>query len=363
MKAKLIPVLILSFILSGCWDEQMMRDQTTVPVVGYEGSPGDITGYYVYPIFQQDKIDVTVVSGKGKSLQDARLEANTKVNQILNVTQLEAVLFTEDAAKHDMYDYLDPFYRFPRSRLTAYLAIVEGDMKEYLDENKKLPSDLSEFYIENLENAHKTSLVEETDLQDAVTLLFDPGIDLTLPYFQIDEESGNPKIEGSALFSNRKYTGTNLDHEESLLMNLMKNRKGKFARYAMIWERGDKNYQVTMDISKVKKKWKITENDGKVRMTGEYDFEVQINELAFSRALRKEEINELEKFISGKFEEEFKEVFGKLQDAKSDALGIGRTIRAFHSDIWGKGDWHDTYKEMEVEFKVKATIFTTGILR
>lgn len=363
MKGKLISVLLVSFFLAGCWDEQMMRDQTTVPVVGYEGSPGEITGHYVYPIFQKDKIDVTVVSGKGTSLQDARVEANTKVNQILNVTQLEVVLFTEEAAKHDMYDYLDPFYRFPRSRLTAYMGVVEGKMNEYLDEKKKLPSELPDFYIENLENAHKTSLVQEIDLQNAVSLLFDPGIDLTLPYFQLDEESGNPKIEGNALFSKRKYTGTYLDHKESLLLLVMKNKTGKFARHAFIWEEGGKDYQVTIDITKVKKRWKISENDEKVRMTADYDLEVVINELAMTHPLGREKSEELEKFINGKFEEEFKGVFDKLQDAKSDALGIGRNIRAYHPEIWKKGDWHETYEDLEVEFKVKTEIFTTGILR
>lgn len=362
MKPKLILFLSFSFVLSGCWDEQMMRDQTTIPVVGYEGSPGEITGHYVYPIFQKDKIEVTVVSGKGKTIQDARIEANSKVNQLLNVTQLEVVLFSSETVKTDFYDYIDPFYRFPRSRLTAYLGIVEGEMKEFLDEKKQLPTELTEFYSETLENAQKTSVVEEVDLQDAVSVLFDPGIDLTLPYFQIDEESGNPKIGGNALFTKRKYSGSNLDHKESLLLSIMKSNIGKVARHAFIWEKGDKKYPLTIDITKVRKKWKITEKSEGVSMTAEYDIEVQINELSLPHALGKDKMKELESFISKKLEEEFKEVFDKLQDAQSDALGIGRKIRAFHPQIWKKGDWHDMYKEMEVEFKVTTTIFTTGIL-
>ena len=59
---------------------------------------------------------------------------------------------------------------------------------------------------------------------------------------------------------------------------------------------------------------------------------------------------------------EFNEVVKKLQEAKSDGVGFGRTVRAFHQDLWDQDDWHDTFADLPINVKVKTKITRTGIL-
>ena len=71
----------------------------------------------------------------------------------------------------------------------------------------------------------------------------------------------------------------------------------------------------------------------------------------------------MEKFLSKEMTKEFNEVIKKLQEAKSDGVGFGRTVRAFHPALWNKGDWQDTFSETcQLTVKVKAKITRTGIL-
>ena len=168
MKKRWLPLLSFVLLLGGCWDEQLFKYQSIVQVAGYEGEPGDITGYFTYSKISKDKIEYTIVSGKGKSLQDARTVTNSKTHQILNLTQIQVVLITDETATHDLYNYLDPFYRYPRNRLNANLAIVEGEMKDYLDEKKEMTAEIPEFYSDILKNAVDTSIIKDIDLQQAM---------------------------------------------------------------------------------------------------------------------------------------------------------------------------------------------------
>ncbi len=47
----------------------------------------------------------------------------------------------------------------------------------------------------------------------------------------------------------------------------------------------------------------------------------------------------------------------------SDSLGIGRHVRAFHPKVWKKGDWNDTFSEIEIKPGITVEVKRTGILK
>ena len=54
-------------------------------------------------------------------------------------------------------------------------------------------------------------------------------------------------------------------------------------------------------------------------------------------------------------------VIKKLQEAKCDALGLGRNVRAFHPKLLQK-DWHEQFSTMDISAKLSVEIVKTGIL-
>ncbi|MFC4411285.1 Ger(x)C family spore germination protein [Chungangia koreensis] len=361
MKKKWLPILFVVFLLGGCWDEQLFKNISIVQMVGYEGDPGEITAYFSYPKISKDNIEYLVIKGEGISLHAARIQANKKTNQLLDLSVLEVALMSDETVTHNIYDYLDPFYRIPKNRLNARLVIVEGSMDDYINEQLNLTAELPDFYSDLIESSVLTSESIDVTLQKACTILFDPGIDLTLPYLQIDKESSNPKLGGAALFSDMVYTGEYLTTKESVLLNIMRDQIGKQARLTYQWNHKGKEYPLIIDVEKAKKKWRIDGENLKLHAT--YNLNISINELAVQSIAKKETINELEKFLNEKIEGDMKGIFQKIQDAESDALGIGRQVRAFHPNIWKEGKWHDTYKKIDFDVKVKSTIYSTGILQ
>ena len=55
------------------------------------------------------------------------------------------------------------------------------------------------------------------------------------------------------------------------------------------------------------------------------------------------------------------EMMEKLQKAKSDAIGLGRIVRAFHPSYFEK-DWSEKFSTLKIPIKVDVEIVKTGIL-
>ena len=88
----------------------------------------------------------------------------------------------------------------------------------------------------------------------------------------------------------------------------------------------------------IKKKWDFSKIDAKSILTLSNELKVDVQEYAKNHIAQEENIKEIEQFLTKKLQEEAVKLFEVLQEAKSNPLGIGRRVRAFHTKVWKKGD-------------------------
>lgn len=359
MKIIILISITCSFLLAGCWDERLYKDVTIVPVIGYDGKPGKWTGYFSHAVVANpDSIIFSTVEGSGVSIEEARLDANRKTSESLDPSQVLVVLLTTEAVKTNIMETLDVAYRMPRTRLSSRLVVVEGDLAPYMEKTENMGRELPDYYDESLKTAVFNSVIPDGDIQLAARMLLDEGIDLQLPYMKMSETTGTPEVAGVALFSDKVFSGHTLDAKESKIIQILKKKRGKYSMFTYEWEKEDKTYPVTVELGRYNKKWDI--EDGKIIAT--YKMKFAVNEFAYNHLDERKTRNELEEFLSKELTKDFNEVIKKLQEAKSDPVGFGRHIRAFHPQVWDKGKWQDTFSNLEINVKVEAEITRTGIL-
>lgn len=356
MKRTGLLVIICSLVLSGCWDERQYKDVTNVALAGIEGRPGKIESQFAFPIYENGTISYTTVKGKGFSVRGSKNATNTAEG--LDVAELQVLFLSSDSAKQDIYQYLDVLYRDPRNRLNAHLAIVEGELAPYFEANEAIGDDLSTYYSELIKTANTYTLVPKINLQQTCTLLFSEDISLALPYIKIGKESAIPEIAGTAIFSGKEFTGLTLDVKESMLLNLLMNKKAKYARKDFLWEKGEKKSPLAINVLNIKKNWGIA-ND---KIDATYKLTVSIEEFPHDSLNKKKTVKEVEDFLSKELEKDFTKIIHKLQEVKSDAVGFGRSVRAFHPELWKKGEWLDTFSDLPINIKVKVDVTRSGIL-
>ncbi|WP_318614477.1 Ger(x)C family spore germination protein [Sporosarcina sp. YIM B06819] len=357
MRVKGFILLICTLLLSGCWDEKQYRDVTNVSLAGLEGTPGNYKAQFAFPVYVDGAISYTTVTGHGISTRGAKNSTNT--SQGLDTAELEVLLLADDAAKNDIYPYLDVLFRDPRNRLSANMAVVEGELAPYFEPIKGKGEDISTFYTQLIDTAARYTLVPKIDLQQTCTILFAEDITLALPYIRMDEESGMPTIAGTALFNDqREFTGEVLDRKESAILMLLQKKKGKFSRLDFLWKEGAQESPLSINIMAIKKDWKISDN----QINASYKLKVSVEEFPHDSLNKKKTKKDVEDFISKELTKNFTAVVKKLQEAKSDAVGFGQPVRAFHPKLWERGDWGDTFSEIPIQVKVKVEMMRTGIL-
>lgn len=353
---RLIILLFCSLLLGGCWDEKHYKDVTNVSLFGVEGQPGKIKAQFAFPIFEDGSISYSTITGKGTTVLGAKNDTNTKEG--LDIAELQVLLISEESAKSDLYKYIDALYRDPRNRLSAHMAIVQGELAPYFEPHESMGKDISTYYSELIDTAVRYTSVPKVDIQQVCRLLFEEDIALALPYINIGKESGTPEIAGTALFNKREFTGEVLDKKESVFFNLLRTEKGKYSRLSYMWKSDKGESPLTVDVISIHKDWEISDN----KIDASYKIKLSVEEFPHDSLDNKKTVKEVEDYLSKELTKDFTKVIKKLQEAKSDAVGFGRSVRAFHPTLWEKGDWSDTFSELPISVKVKAEILRTGIL-
>lgn len=347
-----------SFLLAGCWDERLIKDLTLVPLIGIEGELGNLTLHYTFGAVSNESMSFSTVEGSGVSVRESRLDANRKSSELLDVSQLEVLLLSTETVKSNIIDILDSTFRTPRNRLSSRFVVVEGEISPYMEKTEKMPLETPDFYNKLLETAIFYSVIPDIDIQKSAEIMFDDAIELALPFIKMSEATGLPELSGLALFSEKKFTGHTLNRKESIIVQVIQKKTGKYSNFTYMREKDGKTSPITVKLDRNKKKWKFT--DSKIDAT--YNLKFTVEEFPHDDLDDDKIRKELEVFLSSELTKDFNEVIKKLQEAKSDVIGFGRTARAFHPTLWKKGKWQDTFSEIPITVKVKAEIARTGIL-
>ena len=83
-------------------------------------------------------------------------------------------------------------------------------------------------------------------------------MDLTLPYIKMSETAGIPEVAGVALFSGKDFTGHTLDKKESIIVQVLKKKPGKYTMSSLICgKKTVKRIRLLSKLIRYKKKWDI----------------------------------------------------------------------------------------------------------
>lgn len=191
--------------------------------------------------------------------------------------------------------------------------------------------------------------------------MLDPGEDIVLPYLKTNEKKSAVVI-GLALMNEKKYAGS-LSPQDSTLLNLLNNKKGKYARFTKRVNKtknDDLNNYISFNVQKMKRKIKVEVIHGEVSVKLDLNLKVIIEE--YPKGNVPKEIDRLNKVLSKDLTEESKEVIKKLQQANCDAFGIGRRLMAFHPKTWEVQDKKNYFENVQFSATVKVEIIQHGIV-
>lgn len=367
MKHKYI-LILLCFLLAGCWDQHLMKNAVLVQILSYDISADDhfLLGVSIPIIGEssggaQAMVKSETFSAIGHTPRDSRQKIAREISGILDTSKNKLILFGERMAAADIYPPLDVIWRDPRNSLGATLGIVEGEAVDILNLNPKHEPNVSEYIQDALTSAEENSIIPTETIQTLASELLDPGEDIVLPYLKMNNKKSAVVI-GLALMNERKYSG-NLSSQDSTLLLLMKNKKGKYARFIKQVNNDEEfklNNYITLNVQHLKRKLNVQAKNGEVSVKLNLHLKVNIEE--YPKGDVPEQIERLNKVLSKELTKDANRLITKLQQVNCDALGIGRRLMAFNPKAWEMQDKKEYFKNIEFTTTVKVDIISHGIV-
>ncbi|MBM7563950.1 hypothetical protein [Paenibacillus sacheonensis] len=228
---RLLASLAVCLLLSGCWDQVQLNKQLFVDITGIDYNKGDGKRLKVSYVVSELS-DTTQGGGKpsdsylestGANIYETVSNINKEMPGTLSVLETRLYLIGAEFAKDQPMDYLNNAAQF--ETLYADLVLYDGDLPKLLAKKEINGQTTSDFLVGLLEDEKRRGRIPSNKLFHYI--LGGEGFmnDFLLNRF---EPFGNgARLAGTALFRDGKYTGVNLNNDETLLALLMKGAPAK----------------------------------------------------------------------------------------------------------------------------------------
>jgi len=354
------------FLLTGCWDQRLLKETRFILAIGIDkAKDGKVKGTYEVENAQVYPQSAIITEVEGINGRDTTLAVNNKISEKLDVSKLKVFFIGEKLAKEEgIYPYLDILLREPNNPINTFLIINKGETSSYLTNpipDEAIPSD---YYQKLIQKEVDSGILTNMNVLKSSKLYAATHHDILLPYMKQSPDQ-TPVVDGLAMFNGDKFTGQTLSPRESVIFNLLDNKKSEQQPSLIIKIRDHEhpNIKNYISLSVLNSKRKIKVNSQNEHVTGKFSLDLDISIIESP----KYNVQKYDEFLTKAIEKELtkrtNKVIQKLQKANSDGLGIGQQLHSFHYKEFQKLDWKgEAYKNADIKATVKVTIKEHGLI-
>ncbi|SHK15303.1 spore germination protein KC [Anaerobranca californiensis DSM 14826] len=383
---KIISILCLLLVSTGCWDSIELDDLGIVVAMGIDKEEEGFT-MTLQIIKPQPKGQdgnegkIWVGASSGQTLFDASKNFRAKVPARLTFMHNQIIIIGEKAAKDGLDDIIDFLSRNREIRYKSWVIITQGEAKKVLQLTPGLQPTLFEEIIGLIENKDEWAKQETSTIKDFLISFSNPYKDIvTARLILVDPEvMGSQQeevdqmssatvtmqkkiiLDGASVIKGSKLSGWMTKTETRSYLFL----KGKASEAIIVVPY--KDGEISVEIGEVKSKFTPKFKKGKPLVEVEIKGLGRIGEtnvpLDFFDIY---EISKVEKILNQRIEGELKNSIEKFQGQyNADILGIGDMYFRSHTSWWGKNQhkwFKGLYQEVIFDIKVDIKIDNSGFL-
>jgi spore germination protein len=363
-------LIIIPFMLCGCWDQVPVEQTGFMTIVGIESSPaGDMKITYAMPVIDPTaKAREELLDTEASLTRVAREKLNRTSGKPMLAGKIQLVLYSKEIAEKGVITETNEiFERDPSDPILAWVVIVDGSTRELMHQVEKLKDKpRSSTYMDQLlERAVISAAVTETRVFNYDIISMAPGIDNIAPLMKLT--SNSIEIKGSALFSKGKMVGTINVNQNGLLtamMKTLKNRKFTYEASDINNEDNEKSkHGLAIHIGEKRKKINISIKDNKLVVDINLDLNGTIDEYKWDNLNDENKVKQLSEHVQEQIQKDCQNLIQYMQNIESDPIGIGDMVRAKHSSYFKRVDWHEAYKGSTITVHVKFNIIQYGAIQ
>lgn len=366
---KILCIIILLFLLTGCWDFEDLNQKSILISVGVDKVDNEIQ--FVTEIASLTSIltggkeekamtgNVYYTTSYGKNFEEARLHLNRAIPFPLFLGATRVVVFGKNFAKDSIEPYLNRIDRIYDYRKTL-LPVVSRDKPEdifKIDVDKDISVG---FLIEDILYHLKTKgTALYPNVGEILSDLAFGNIGFLLPYVGLNEKA--VEYLGLAVFKDAKLIDViSIEDTDGVLYLL--SRKPTFTEIIMCPKVGPNNaFSFKVNIQKRNFKTNYDKENENIIIDINLELAAELIYQYYSQNFSDKCIKELEKAISQKVENEISNMIKKSQnDYKCDIFAFAKHFKSQNSKIYNEINWGDEYIKAKINVDVKTRIINLG---
>lgn len=366
--------ILLTIILSGCWNRRELDTLAIVMGVGVDKSdaPGKIriTTQIVKPaeIKTQGKDSGGIgaqafwnLSGTGDTVFSTLREMTDESNRKLFFPHNQIIIFSRAIAKKGIQKYIDFFTRDPETRVNALVLISKGNASDILNvksEMEKIPANNIAKLITAYSDA--TSQTNPEPLRALIPGLMSKTTASTVPFIKISENDNKKivMISDTAVFKIDKLVGSLNKTEGRGLMWVL----GKVKSGIIVVSDSNKD-KVCIEIIRASSKMMPILNKKRITIKVNIFEEGNLGEQQGPKNLSKlKNVALLQRKIAAAIRNEVMESVKKSKKLDADVFGFGEAVHKKYPKQWKslEENWDKTFKTIQVKVTVEAKLRLMG---
>lgn len=381
-KLRWLPLFILPFILTGCWDSVELNERHVILELAIDKTP-DID--FSKPVNERDTYQITygvpdiaklsgadslaenvktIIQTKSPSIATSIDQVETKTQNTITFSHTKALLLGEGLLKDKvaLKAALDSLLRDMRIGRSVTVLGVKGEASEVMKADNPQNPIIGMYVMKYFNNRERpTSYAKVQLLGNLMKELEDTGVS-TIPIIDINEE-GIIKISGAALIKDYEHI-TWLSGEEVRGKLFI---EGEIQHVPIII--GYRDQYLTYMIKEQKSKVSFNEQNGKEECSIDIEVEGDITEYLSSNSkniFNEQSIVEITGLLENEIEKQIRKTIDKSKELNTDFLGIGLEMYRKHPKRWQvyKERWNNgVYRDLPIHIKTTINIQNTGILQ
>lgn len=368
---KKIIIIIICLMLTGCFNYKELNNYAIVTGLSIDKSDN---GYEVSALItnaikeNENKTNISVVSGKGKSIYSAIKDINLKIPKELYLSHLNVIIISEEIAKDGMKPILDYLVREPESHQSYYL-IISKDTKaknalSILDPIANFPSENIYSNLENSRNLQSKIIYDKVN--QYIGKVLEKGIHPILNSLIIvgssekgsnTEEQNNVELknyimlDNLAIFKNDKLVYY-ADSDESVGINILLDNIDE-----IYIEIPCNKSNIILSSNSLITKTKVNKQSVNINV----DINSKINELGCDIKLNNNNLKKIEKDAEEKIINQIKKALQLSINNKTDIYGYGtRLYKKDYKYFNTIEDWDEYFTNLKFNINVDVKIKDKG---
>ncbi|MCT4594535.1 MAG: Ger(x)C family spore germination protein [Anaeromicrobium sp.] len=364
---KIIILIIISTLLTGCWNYIEIDDVSIVMGIGldYDENSEEVilTTEIAKPVRQQGGtiIRSQIIKSKGKNMTEA-------IRNLVKITGREIFWGHTKMAllgpklignKEKFMSCVDYMKRSSDFRDNIWLVMAEENSPFEILSSEKVLQNILSFQIEDtFKNEKEIAKYKGVELYDFVDKLATKGTSPILPLIKLEEGNKGKEISvrGTAIFKDMKYIGK-LDGEETKYLLFILN---KLDGGLLNVDLEEKDQKATLEIYSSDTKLKANYEDKRLSMDIHIKTVVDIANINKEILIDKEEVqNKIKKKAQEEIVTNCEKVIELFQDEyKSDNLGFSYEFKKEYPKVWKEleNNWNEVFSNMEVKISSHVVI-------